>query len=278
MKIRLALRTWWKSLLLLALAAVIVVGLINITLPSNDFLQIVDGFGILIAGVTGIAGAWGLFDKKAERLLFLTQQVRNQVSNEAKSAISQLSAEGFLHDGSLKRANLRRALLSGAEIESSDANGNHKGANLEQADLWRAKLIGAWMRDINLHRANLEEADLTNAKLINGDLSGANLMLANLSGANLTQANLSGANIAGATFSEKTLLPDGTFWTENKDLSIFGMVEEIPVQFVHRENTTQSTNEAVRLKRLSTVNDGESDTGESENPSNLTDHQNRKHI
>ncbi len=252
MRTRLRIQVWWKSLIILAVVAAAIVGFITLTDPSNTLLQVLTVFSALVATIAGLASLWSFLDGRAARLLFLIQQVRNQVDTEAKSAISQLSAEGFLGNGSLKGANFQRALLSGAEIESRDEKGRRKGANLEEVDFFHAKLIGTWMLDSNLRNAKLYEADLTNARLLNANLSNADLTLCDLSGTDFRNANMVGANVAGALFSESTILPDGSNWTEIKDLSVFGIVDEIPAKYLHQDNNIEvDKTQLSRFRRLS---------------------------
>jgi len=227
MEIRLVLRTWWKSLLLLAIVSFIIAIPITITRPSNNLVQALEAFGLLVAAIVGIAGAWGLLDKKAERLLFLTQQVRNQVADEAKSAISQLNAEGFLHNGSLKHVDFSGVRLSGVDLKATDQTGAHVAANLERANLKQAELSGADMRGINLKGANLDMTNLENASLMEANLSDANFELTDLQGTKFLKAKLQGARFKGALFDKNTVLPDGSYWREGVDWALFGAIEEL---------------------------------------------------
>jgi hypothetical protein len=67
-----------------------------------------------------------------------------------------------------------------------------------------------------LQAAYLRGASFENATLTGADLTGANLL-----GTIFTGADLSHAQLAGAFYDEKTVLPDGTFWTPDTDLARF---------------------------------------------------------
>jgi Pentapeptide repeats (8 copies) len=144
-------------------------------------------------------------------------------SNEtAKNAVHQIRRKGWLadDDGQL----LRGANLRGANLKEADLH----GANLQEADLRETDLRGADLRRANLYGADLSEATLQGADLSGADLSGVNLSGASLQDANLRTANLHGADLGGATlrgtmflgvgiFDEKTILPDGAYWTPETD-------------------------------------------------------------
>jgi hypothetical protein len=76
--------------------------------------------------------------------------------------------------------------------------------------------IRANLRDAGLQAAYLRGASFENATLTGADLTGANLL-----GTIFTGADLSHAQLAGAFYDEKTVLPDGTFWTPDTDLARF---------------------------------------------------------
>lgn len=93
----------------------------------------------------------------------------------------------------------------GSEDYSWD-NVDLSAADLSHAYLWaislrNARLIGAVFRD-----ANLTYADLSNADLMDTDF---------------TDAELEYANFAGAKFRYTTILPDGSYWSEDTDMTQF---------------------------------------------------------
>lgn len=112
-----------------------------------------------------------------------------------------------MHDADLTEANLSRAVLEEAQL----LRANFTKANLTGANLDSANLNGAILCDADLSEANLTGADLTGT-----DLTGANLM-----DANLESAILKDAKLESAKFRFNTKLPDGSFWTDETDMSRF---------------------------------------------------------
>ncbi|MCB9457880.1 MAG: pentapeptide repeat-containing protein, partial [Anaerolineaceae bacterium] len=91
---------------------------------------------------------------------------------------------------------------------------------------------------VHLQEANLASVDLTSANLVSANLYEANLENAHLGEAKLQHANLEGANLQGMIlmsvalehgepiyrnpeFDENTILPDGTQWTPDTDMTRF---------------------------------------------------------
>lgn len=89
----------------------------------------------------------------------------------------------------LRAASLPRASLSKVNF----SHVNLRGADLGKADLRSANLVGAILREADLH-----EGDLGVAKLRRANLIGVNLSKANLSGADLRCALLTGSNLSSA--------------------------------------------------------------------------------
>ncbi|GAB1421457.1 hypothetical protein MASR2M15_16220 [Anaerolineales bacterium] len=162
----------------------------------------------------------------------LTIQLSSPNNAFAKEASRNFRAKGWLKDGSLsgvslRGANLQREYLSGANLKASDMVGaNLQDADLRGANLQNATLNDAMLEDAYLTYTNLQEADLSGANLHNAYLTGANLKNANLSGANLTNASLKRATLDGCRFSTSTILPDGSQWSEDRDLGQFTMPQE----------------------------------------------------
>jgi hypothetical protein len=127
----------------------------------------------------------------------LIPRLRSRVNTVALSAVSELSQQGWLHDGSLQGV-----YLSGANLQ---------GARLRDANLQEALLVAANLQGADLFRANLQGTHFWRA----------NLREINLAAANLTDAVLHEAHLAGAQFSEETILPDGSRWTPNTDIRRF---------------------------------------------------------
>ena len=95
------------------------------------------------------------------------------------------------------------------------------GHDLSDEVLPAVPLQNANMEGTNLANANLNAANLQNANLRDANLQGATLRKTSLQGADLTGANLENALLTGAYFSVDTILPDGTAWTEDTDLTRF---------------------------------------------------------
>jgi hypothetical protein len=134
---------------------------------------------------------------KRERKRAIIEQLGSHSNDFALDAARIIENEEWLEDGSLRGASLFRASL--------------QGAHLWQADLQGAHLLSANLQEADLFNANLQWADLFQA-----NLEGANLLETNLEGASLQEANLKGARVNGGT-----ILPDGTKWTPDTDITRF---------------------------------------------------------
>lgn len=188
----------------------------------------------------------------------LVRDASSIVNDVATNAAHQLDKRDWLsgHEGLLKGENLIRSNLQGAFLHKANMQqvnlflANLRAADLSHANLREAKavyanlqetnLIGADMRSIDLVGADLQRAllvftNLQHATLIGTKLQNAALVGANLQGANLQRAMLQGTNLEGANlenscfgeaydaaeFDETTILPDGTFWTPETDMTRF---------------------------------------------------------
>jgi len=126
----------------------------------------------------------------------LIREMGSPDSGIALRAVQELSASGFLTDGSLVEANLGNANLARADL---------KGANLQRANLSGAKLQWAKLSSANLQYADLQWADLTSADLNWADLRGAELRGANLREAKMDIVKLSEADLRSADLSKTVL-------------------------------------------------------------------------
>jgi hypothetical protein len=181
----------------------------------------------------------GLFGLSKEKLI---AQMGSKDNKLVLEAITQLRAKGWFRDGSLRgvrlhEANLQNAPLAKADLEGAILlNANLTKAYLGETILRKADLMGAHlceanMRNIVLTEANLAGANLNGAYLPDARLDRANLSGAKLQGINLWGARLHGANLQGtdmreallyrAQFDIETILPDGTCWTAETDMSRF---------------------------------------------------------
>jgi len=152
----------------------------------------------------------------------LIARMGSSVQDVALAAAEELDRRGWLTDGSLRSARLREANLPKVNLWRADLHrADLTEAVLENANLGEANLQHARLGLANLQSAYLAEADLRNAFLYSANLFDANLVDADLRGADLREAILYGAEFYGAKFDETTILPDGTKWTPESDISQF---------------------------------------------------------
>lgn len=179
----------------------------------------------------------------------LIGEAGSQSNDTAKSAVDWMRREGWLTGNKeelLKWSNLQNAKLGGVDLHGANLeNANLRdsileGANLSNANLKRANLHSAILEDSNLMETKLENANLRRAKLKNADLRGATLENADLSHANLKSTKLNHTSLKGANLFDTQLegadlfrtnfegaylfdsiLPDGTKWTPETDMSRF---------------------------------------------------------
>ncbi len=164
--------------------------------------------------------------------------LRNAVMDGANFRKEDLSG-AVLDRAVLRKADLSNAKLVGAKLSNVDFN----NAKLSHTLLHRAKLNDAKFRHATMEFAVLQYADMRNsdmdgANLRNADLAYADLSVANLVGTDFRGANLQGAKMIGAVlamsaldllrrapsktvFDDKTILPDGSRWTEGTDMTKF---------------------------------------------------------
>lgn len=142
----------------------------------------------------------------------LIRNMRSYDNGFALRASEELRAFKWLTDGSLNEKVLYLANLEGANLWR---------ASLISTDLGEAKLQNSALREAKLNKANLWRANLQNANLYRADLEGADLREANLAGTNLSEANLANAKILKAKFDNTTILPDGSQFKQNIDISRF---------------------------------------------------------
>jgi hypothetical protein len=148
----------------------------------------------------------------------LVRDARSSVNDVAVNAVHQLRERGWLGGpesllagANLSGANLQRSPLYGANLQRT-----HLGAaNLVDADLFSVSLQGAQLRFTDLHGANLAVSNLQGATLVGSNLRGAVLRHAKLHGADLGEGGHQ------AKFDETTILPDGTHWTPDTDMTLF---------------------------------------------------------
>mgnify|MGYP005849583885 CR=1 FL=1 len=209
-------------------------------------------FSLVSGIITFIFGMIGFFNDSAVQQK-LIKQVRNQVPDEAKSAISQLNTEGYLHlnwlflrVGALAGKDFTGVNLSGADLRATDKNNHTRVTNLERANFTRANLSGANLTKANLRNAILDHTDLENAHLIDVQLQNSRLSGTNLCGANLTNANLLGAIFVNVICDEKTVLPNGGKWKTGVNWAVWGVRDETPayIRKVFQHNSKNQIGDA----------------------------------
>lgn len=140
----------------------------------------------------------------------------------AREAVRILRQKAWLTDGTLQGKDFSMANLKETDLNDADLRGAWlSGAQLNDSKLINANLYDAWLSEADLRGANLFTANLQKANLRGAYLRSANLGGANLQGAKLERANLGGANLNSVICDETTILPDGTKWTPDIDLSHF---------------------------------------------------------
>jgi uncharacterized protein YjbI with pentapeptide repeats len=180
----------------------------------------------------------GLNRRRDQRAAEITQreqlmrQLGSNVNEVARRAAEELRAHGWLTDGTLQASDLRVAHLDEAKLWDADL----QGANLQWAKLKKANLNGAMLVGCNFTQANLQAArmrgadargaNLFEAKLYRVDFHEARLCDANFTGAHLEGARMENADLRAATFDGAildglTILPDGSAWTPDTDLTRF---------------------------------------------------------
>ena len=154
--------------------------------------------------------------------------------------------DATLHDANLSRCWVIHCNFAGAKMKGVDLTGAEcyastfvdakmSGAKLikfsysiadlgeeiddtwDNVDLSAADLCSAYLFGISLRNAKLKGAIFKSA-----DLSRANLSFAELNETDFTDADLTGANFTGAKFYPlSTILPDGSYWDEDTDMTKF---------------------------------------------------------
>jgi uncharacterized protein YjbI with pentapeptide repeats len=187
------------------------------------------------------------------RANLINSNLQNASLNESKLIVANLD-NAKLDGASLIRAEMQSVQLEKASLVKSNLLGanlykaNMKGAilteaNLSKANLSHCNLQGAFLDETNLTNSNLRSAELCNTGIY-GDLRGADLTDANLEGAHFWGINLLNGffvlpdddtedvdpellasqkhgRLLQVTFDQRTVLPDGSFWTPDTDMKKF---------------------------------------------------------
>lgn len=195
-------------------------------------------FGLIYLGEANLQGA------NLERSVLIDAFLYGANLQEANLFSAVLSG-GYLEQGDFQHAvldladvtsaRLRGANLQDASFSEADlSNSDMREASLQRAYLMRATLRGTDLSGANMHEAiiawaNFQGANLTNANLQDAASStgpgygqgSASATECDFRGANLTGANLEGTQIGVFIFDEATVLPDGTNWTADTDMTRF---------------------------------------------------------
>ena len=112
----------------------------------------------------------------------------------------------------------RNAEMSGANLE----NFFIEEGNIEEEYHWdNVNLSGANLTGAILPRQSFRNANLTGAVFKRAYLSRADLSHADLMDTDFTGADLDCVNFTGAKFRYTTILPDGSYWNEDTDMTKF---------------------------------------------------------
>jgi hypothetical protein len=134
----------------------------------------------------------------------LKQQLIRQMgaldSGFSQVAVDELTAHGWLQDGSLRECRFYQANIPQVFLDL---------ANLEQTNFIQANLRKASLKWVNLRNARLNSVRLENSILIGTNLSNSRLSQAHLGGAYLIEANLEEADLQGA------ILDNACLWGTN---------------------------------------------------------------
>jgi len=176
---------------------------------------------------------------KRDQLQAISELQRANTPEERQPILDRMKSMDLFRGAYLKNANLEGANLNGADLRDADLErSNLVGANLSSAYLKDANLMHANLRNANLVTANLNgviatAAHLEEADMLGVELVGAFLDSAYLEGTRFADANLIGAEMARARLLNTqwkriigstdfpSILPDGTKWTEDTDMTRF---------------------------------------------------------
>lgn len=178
------IRNRWNMLVIFALILIAGLGLYQSILDNQAANQawwsgMWQNFGTEVIGAIMTFILFEIIVSANSRQEALVRQMSSPDNTTAINAANELKALGYLYDGTLNRQSFFKANLSGT-------------------DLRNAQLTGA----------NLSSANLSNV-----DLSGADLRATKL-----TKANLVGCTLDNTKLNEKTMLPDGNYWSTQTDM------------------------------------------------------------
>lgn len=172
----------------------------------------------------------------------LIRQAGSSINATAVTAVDTIRRRGWLYGEGVQghtAAILKDADLSSADLQGADlSHADLRGANLEDVNLNRATLRLAMLQSAHLRFASFQNADLWRARLSGADLRHVKFNDADLSFADLNDTLLE----RGVMYNEKTILPDGSKWTPDADMGLFGAeTREIVSVDVIDERTSRLT-------------------------------------
>ncbi|MEL6404488.1 MAG: pentapeptide repeat-containing protein [Chloroflexota bacterium] len=182
----------------------------------------------------------------------LLERLGSRINAIAVTAAEELWAYDWWADGSLAQAQLSRADLRGADFgkanltnaelshprfgvvtfdETTILPDNTSWHPETDMDMFTNPKHEAYWCGFGLRNKNLSGMNYVNKNLRGADLRGCKCIYTNFSqsdlrGADLKDADLMYANMKDARFDTDTTLPDGSFWHEDSDLSIFNIAKQ----------------------------------------------------
>jgi len=175
----------------------------TVWLPNGHAKELSGNIGAELIGIAItvlIIDALNELRQKQQLKEQLIREMASQDNGLALRAVVEITAHGWLTDGSLKSANLRKANLQEA---------NFINAYLCNVDFEKANLSRATFREANLEKANLSGAILEGSFFRGANLHLASLAGTNLRGATLQKADLEGVVLDGAQYNNLTQWPEG---------------------------------------------------------------------
>jgi uncharacterized protein YjbI with pentapeptide repeats len=186
-------------------------------------------------------------------------------ANLAGARMENANLKGAIMIGAnLSAAHLYAANMSKTKLEHANLSGvKLSDATFSEASLSLTDLSDSWFTQVDFANTYMFHANLSNSYLLHTNFWGANLQYANLNNTKVGGANFSGADLTnadlvnsqgiqssvsqegktelsefGAIFDENTILPDGTNWTEGRDMREFTHPDEWKAEQEAKANNT----------------------------------------
>lgn len=151
------------------------------------------------------------------------EKILLQKKESEKETKERRSKQSHYLDSLKKSANLqdRQELINEMRRLDLLQDINLWEATLENINFKYANLRNAYLAGANLKNTLFDFSDMSAVNLEYADLENASLRYTNLSDANLKGANIRNSKIENETMNERTVLPDGNFWSRDEDLKRF---------------------------------------------------------